>query len=246
MKNILVPIDFSEVSKSAANYAAGLARYTSAKLILYYVFAVPIPMADTPLILIEPEEFERQNMKLLHALDRKLKTKYGKIETELWSEPGFVVDAISRFTKNHKIDLVIMGVTGAGKNPGLLGSNTTSIMHRIANPVLVIPKGYEFKKPSTIALACDYKSILPEETINTFKTFVRLFDSEVLVFNVLKKDELASYQKSATEVNFENTLGDMEHSLYFPSGDDMPKEINKFIDKHKVEMLVMFPHHYNL
>jgi Universal stress protein family len=194
----------------------------------------------------EPEELEKENMKMLHALDKKLKAKYGKIETEVWNEPGFVVDEITRFTQKHKIDLVIMGVTGAGKSPGILGSNTTSVMHRITSPVLVIPKGCQFRKPSTIALACDYKSIPSDETIDKFKYFAHLFNSKVLLFNIVKKNELASYQKTVTEVNLENMLTDVEHSLHFPSGDNLPKEINKFIDKHRVDMLVMFPHHYNL
>lgn len=246
MKNILVPVDFSKVSENAADYAAEFARCINAKLILYYVFSPPVPVADVPVVFFDPQEIEKKNMKMLHTLDKKLKTKYGKIETELWNEPGFVVDAITHFTQQHKIDIVIMGVTGAGKSPGILGSNTTSVMHRIKVPVLVIPQGCEFKKPSTIALACDYKSVLPDEAIDKFKFFAHLFDSKVLLFNVIKNDELESYQKAAAEVNLENMLSDLEHSIHFSSGNNLPDEINKFIDKHKVDMLVMFPHHYNL
>lgn len=246
MKNILVPVDFSKVSENAAKYAAELARCTNANLILYHVFISPVLTTNTPMVFPEPQEFEKENMKMLHALDKKLKAKYGKIETELWSQPGFVVDEITRFTKKHTTDLVIMGVTGAGKSPGILGSNTTSVMHRIKSPVLVIPKGCEFRKPSTIALACDYNYILSDEAIDKFKVFAHLFGSRVLLFNIAKKNELTSYQKAATEGNLENMLTDVEHSIHFLSGNDMPKEINKFINKHHVDMLVMFPHHYNV
>jgi len=245
MKNILVPTDFSEVSESAADYAAELAKTTGAKLIFYYVFSVPVPVADTPVVAVPIEELEKENMKLLHALDKRVKEKHGKVETELLTQAGFVVDEVISFTKEHQVDLVVMGVTGAGKTPGILGSNTTSVMHHAASPVLVVPKGYKFKKPDIIALACDYKSVLTDNTVKRFKSFVHIFNSKVLVFNVLKPKELATYQKAATEVNLENALSDIEHTLHFPASDNLPQEINEFIDKHNAGVLVMFPRHYS-
>ncbi len=245
MKNILVPTDFSEVSDSAADYAAELAKVTNAKLILYYVFTVPVPVADTPVIAVPMEDIEKENMKLLHAMDKRIKAKHGKIEIELRTQPGFVVDEIITFTKEHRVDMVVMGVTGAGKSPGMLGSNATSVMHHAASPVMVIPKGYKFKKPEVIALACDYKSILPDEAVNKFKSFVRLFNAKVLVLNVLKPLELATYEKAATEVNLENALADLEHSLYFPASENLKDEINSFAERHNAEIITMFPHHYS-
>jgi nucleotide-binding universal stress UspA family protein len=245
VKNILVPTDFSEVSESAADYAAELAKITNAKLILYYVFTVPVPVSDVPVIAVPMEDLEKENMKLLHTMDRRMKAKHGKLEIELKTQPGFVVDEIISYTKEHKVDLVVMGVTGAGKTPGVMGSNATSVMHHASSPVMVIPKGYKFKKPDAIALACDYKSIVPDDAVTKFKSFVRLFNSKVMVFNVLKIHELATYQKAATEVNLENALGDLEHSLYFPASDNLEHEINTFIDKHNADILTMFPHNYS-
>lgn len=245
MKNILVPTDFSEVSESAVDYAAELAKATNAKLILYFVFTVPVPVADTPVITIPIPELEKENMKLLHALERRIKAKHGKIEIELRTQPGFVVDEIISFTKEHKIDMVVMGVTGAGKTPGIIGSNATSVMHHAKSPVLVIPKGYKYKKPANIALACDYKSMLPDAAVTKFKSFTSLFNAKVFVFNVLKPNELATYQKAATEVNLENALGDLEHSLYFPASENLAHEINTFVDIHEVDILTMFPHNYS-
>ncbi|HTB30583.1 MAG TPA: universal stress protein, partial [Bacteroidia bacterium] len=237
--------DFSEVSDNAADYAAELAKISNARLIFYYIFTVPVSVADTPVMAIPIEDLEKENMKLLHALDKRVKAKHGKLETELRTQPGFVVDEIISFTREHEVDLVVMGVTGSGKTPGIMGSNATSVMHNAASPVIVVPHGYKFKKPATIALACDYKSMVPDETIDRFKSFVNLFHSKVLVFNVLKPKELATYEKAATEVNLENALGDLEHSLYFPASENLHQEINTFVDKHEAEMLVMFPHNYS-
>ena len=42
MNTILVPIDFSDTSENALNYAAGLANYLSASLVLLHVDTIPV------------------------------------------------------------------------------------------------------------------------------------------------------------------------------------------------------------
>jgi len=246
--NILVPTDFSEVSESAADYAAEFALAlgkTKTRLIFSHVFTMPVPVSDIPVVTVPLEDMEKEAMKLLRALHKRITTRHGAIETELKTNPGFAVDEISSIIKSHKIDLLIMGVTGAGKAPDMYGSNATSVISRATCPVIIVPKGHKFKKPSTVALACDYKSIVPDETVEKFKSFVHLFNSKVLVFNVLKPTELATYEKAAAEVNLENALGNVKYSLHFQVSENLVQEINAFVDEHKVEILAMFPHNYS-
>jgi len=66
-----------------------------------------------------------------------------------------------------------------------------------------------------------------------------------MVFDVLKKAELISYEKAAAEVNLENSFGDMEHSIHFPSGDDFVHEVNEFSKKNHADMIAVMPHNYN-
>ena len=110
--------------------------------------------------------------------------------------------------------------------------------------MLAIPQNSTFKDASKIALACDYKSIVPDHVVQNFKKFIKIFGAKVLVFDVLKKAELVSYAKAAAEVNLENSLGTIDHSLYFPSGDDLQKEVNEFVDRHNIDILTVMPHNY--
>ena len=245
MKTILVPTDFSDVSENAMNYAAELAQFTKAKLILFHIYSVPMPVAEVPVVTIPMEEVEHESMIQLKAIDKTLKANYPGIETEVITRAGFVAEEIYLLQEDRKIDLLVMGVTGAGKAPGILGSNTTSNMKRAKCPVLVVPKGLKFKKPAKIALACDYNSTVPEAIVNTLKEYTGMFGAKLLIFDVLKRAELVSYQKSVAEVNLENSLGDVEHSLHFPSGDDLHTEINSFVEKNNADMLVMIPHDYS-
>jgi nucleotide-binding universal stress UspA family protein len=244
MKTILAPTDFSEAAESALNYAAALADFTHAKLVIFHGYSIPVPVAEVPVVTLPFEELEKENIHQLKALDKKIKVRHPKLETELITRPGFVVEEIINLLDKKKIDIVVMGLTGSGRTAAVLGSNTTSVMKKAKQPVLAIPQKCSFKNPSKIALACDYKSIVPDHVVDSFKNFIKIFGAKVLVFDVLKKAELVSYAKAAAEVNLENSLGTIDHALYFPAGDDLQKEVNDFVDSHNVDILTVMPHNY--
>ncbi|HXP48586.1 MAG TPA: universal stress protein, partial [Bacteroidia bacterium] len=165
MKTILVPTDFSEVAENAAKYAMELAKlYKRAKVIFFHVYSVPtVIAADVPMMSVPFEQMEIESNKLLKAFAAKYKD--ADIETELLVSPGFVVDEILYLLGRRRVDMIVMGVTGAGKSGGGSGSNTTSVMKLVKQPVFVIPKEVQFKKPERIALACDYTAIVSDEVI---------------------------------------------------------------------------------
>lgn len=242
MKTILVPTDFSVNAENSASYAAELAKESKAKLMLLNVFAMPVPVADVPVVMVPVEDVEAQSINQLKTFDKELKSKHPGIVTEVIARCGCVVDEVMVLVKERKTDLVVMGVTGAGRSMAVLGSNTSGIINGLKCPVLVIPEGLKYKKPEKIALACDYNSIVPEEITDELKDFVRLFHAELLVFSIYKDGELIKNEKAAREVHLENALCDIRHSLYYPEGSDVVKEINEFVEKKRADILVMLPH----
>jgi len=244
MKTILVPVDFSPTAESAANYAAELGADTKAKLILLNVYSVPVPVADVPVVFIPLDEVEAASLTQLNSLKQRLSGKCTSLEIDVITSAGFAVEEIHAITEKQHVDLIIMGVNGEGKAPGIFGSNTSAVIKKAKCMVLTVHADTKFKKPEKIGLACDYSSTLPDEVVRKFKEYVALFNSKVAVFDVLKKSELVNYQKAVAEVNLESSLGDMEHSLYYPSGDNLTKEINEFVEKNNIDTLVMVPHNY--
>ncbi|HTA84283.1 MAG TPA: universal stress protein [Bacteroidia bacterium] len=246
MKTILVPTDFSANAENAATYAAELALLAKAKLVLLNVYSVPLPVADVPVTMIPIDELEAQCMADLKSLQNKIALKHPGLESEIITKAGFVVEEILLMAEEYKADLIVMGVLGNGKSTSVFGSNTTALMKKAKCPVLAIPAGLAFVKPTKIALACDYSAIVPEHVTDTVKYFVHLLGSKLHVFNVLKRAELVTYQKASAEVNLENSLCDIEHSLHYPSGENLLEETNNFIETNNIGMLVMIPHSYNL
>jgi nucleotide-binding universal stress UspA family protein len=245
MKTILVPVDFSTTAENAAEFAAEFAKYSKAKLILFHAYSVPVPVADVPVIMIPLDEVEKESVKRLNDFNKKLTQKYPDVKTEMVTRAGFVVEEILLIMEELNPDLVIMGLIGEGRSKGFFGSNTTTVIKKAKCPVITIPSDVKFKKPEKIALACDYSATISDTVVDRFKEFVNLFNAKVLIFDVLKRAELVTYQKAVAEVNLENSLGSMAHSIYYPTGDDMQEETNNFIERNNVDMLVMIPHNYS-
>jgi nucleotide-binding universal stress UspA family protein len=63
MKNIVVPVDFSDASYNAANYAAMMANIFNANIILVHAYINPSAIDDTPAHLLNQPEKELREVK---------------------------------------------------------------------------------------------------------------------------------------------------------------------------------------
>lgn len=138
IQKILVPTDFSEVAKSALKVAVTIAQKANAELHLLHIVHIPVIDPYTPAETINTikEEEEKASQQQLAALA----LEFGQLHPQIHVKLGFAVDEIVDFSAEHKIDLVVMGTTGAsGLEEALLGSNASSVAERIKVPLLSIP-----------------------------------------------------------------------------------------------------------
>ena len=155
MKNLLVPVDFSDVTDRVITTAEQMARAFGAKVWLmhcmgeYPAFAamgeIPpfIPTPDTALPGTYPDQYRQ-----LAALTSTLRDK--GINAELLFVGGTAVGEILAIADKYQIDLVVMGSHGHGALYGLLvGTVTEGVLHQAACPLLIVPsvKKEEVAKP---------------------------------------------------------------------------------------------------
>ena len=151
IKRILVPLDFSNNSQLALDYAHGLALKFDAALHLVHVCEVPTimtPAMDAYAIAYTNwsqqlgDEAERELVKLIKALtDVKVTTEV------LFGSPA---RAIVETSGTNKADLIVMGTHGHGAVMHLLmGSVAERVVRGAACPVLTIrPREVEKEKPA--------------------------------------------------------------------------------------------------
>ena len=246
MKTILVPTDFSKASKNAAEYAVQLAGNINAKIILFHAFQIPVPTTEVPVMVITPDEFEKENEARLKKEVEGLKRK-NNIEIEYLTSPGFAVDEILTIEKEKNIDLIVMGMSGAGKiSEALIGSITTATLRKATTPVLIIPEKSIYKNPEKIVFAFDYDPRTDAHTLDALMELMKTFDSKIYIVNVKQKKELVSVEAAVTGLKLEGKLSNVEHVYYFPENKDLVEGINEFVQDKHADMVAVIPHRYNL
>ncbi len=249
MKTILVPTDFSTVSENAVNYAAEIAKVTKAKLILFHVYHMPVTATEVPIVLPNVDELEKDCMEGLLQISTRLHSKLSTTNIECIVKCGFPVDEINQYTQNSKIDLIVVGMKGAGYlTEKLIGSVTTSLIQTSNCPVLVIDEKVKFRSIRKIVLACDYNETENKKVLEPMKEFVHLFKSHVYVLNVLRKSEPV---EPVTEVvsdfiKLEHALADTTHSFHYLSNEKIIDGINEFVSEGKMDMVVMIPRKHSV
>lgn len=243
MKTILVPTDFSKAASNAAEYAINLAKAIKAKVVLFHVYHVPVPVSEVPVMVITPDELQKESEAHLKKEAAHLKKKTG-VEVTYLAKMGLAVDEILEEEKN--VSLIVMGMKGASKlSEALMGSITTATLRKVKTPVLVIPEKAEYKKPEKIVFACDYDPKTDIHTLDALKGFMKTFGSKIYVVNVKQKKESVTVEK-VTETKLESKLCDVQHVYYFPEKEDLVEGINEFVEDHQADMVAIIPHRYNL
>lgn len=139
IKNILVPIDFSECSRKALRYAVPLALEHEAAIVLLYV--VPPPFASSEYGVTDYAELQ-ENMSAHAAteLATLAREEIGNaISTRLEVKTGTPASVILHTAKELDLDLIVISTHGrTGLRHVLLGSVVENVVRRAPCPVLVV------------------------------------------------------------------------------------------------------------
>jgi universal stress protein A len=138
-KIILVPVDFSEGSTAALDYAVGLAGKLDAKIVLLNVVGVQVlgaeygmPVSASAIELIYNTN-QQELDKLVKAHNDKASFARTLLET---GDPRSVIEAAA---KKLNADLIVMGTHGRrGLRRMLIGSVAESVVRNAPCPVLLV------------------------------------------------------------------------------------------------------------
>jgi nucleotide-binding universal stress UspA family protein len=142
VKTILVPVDFSDCSRKALEYAIGFVNGFGARLILlhatwlgYIYSSEGTAIYDVRgLQKVARENAERQMRNLVRAVD------FGRTKIETVFTEGSPVIDICDFAKDHDVDLIITSTHGlTGLEHVLIGSIAEQVVRRAPCGVLVVP-----------------------------------------------------------------------------------------------------------
>ena len=139
---ILIPTDFSALSRATIEAVVTLADRNSSELFLIHALAPvavlpPLAMAALPIVLPDDTSAVKRQLDNLLVPDS---LNWLPVHREVI--PGDPERVILKFADEHDIDVIIMGThSRTGLAHFLLGSVTAAVVRRSKCPVLTVPAG---------------------------------------------------------------------------------------------------------
>lgn len=184
IKNIMVPVDFSDISKKAANYGLSFALESEARLILAHI--------GPP----DAASYDQEKKDLLELIPQDCRER---MTFEIIVKSGNVQSELLGIVEDRDIDLVVMGTHGRGYvERMLLGSVTERMLRKLHVPILTVSHldpEREIHQPGPVPMrrilyATDMTEG-SEEGLSFSIRLARAFDATLMVAHVVRFGEVA-------------------------------------------------------
>lgn len=163
---ILVPTDFSAVSRAAMRFAIQWTKQQKSRLIFTHVLDI-VKYADWSYKKVLAFELNQRTlmMRRLRSVAgdvlRRTNTPAGNCDLRM-VEGAEVDKALIELGRLEGIDLICMGTNGAGTFQRLIGTNTGNLIRRSEVPVIAVPAGYRSGPIKRILYATDLADYMNE------------------------------------------------------------------------------------
>ena len=240
MKTFLVPTDFSPAGLNAAEYAAQLAGQFGARIILFHAYMMPTPVSEVPYVMATVEDLQKENEEEIGKVAEFLEQRY-KIVAEQVVRIGVPSDEIRELTREQNVDLVIMGIKGAGGLDKIVGSTTINAVRKLKTPVLVIPHDANFRLIKDIVYATDFSYEVDPRLYMPMMQLAKKFGAKVHVLNVEKQEKVA-VEAVAGKQGTESLFEDIDHEFVTVANDSLTQGISDYLQNQPGQLLVMMAH----
>lgn len=198
MKKILFPTDFSDTANNAFLYTLHLAKLYNAEVFITHIYDKKVistlyggqpELVATIYVDVELDEFEyfKEESKKLRMIAEE--NNLSDVKLNFIFKSGSLVSTLGEIIEKEKINLVVMGTSGATNfEKKLWGSNTMNALRSLDIPILSIPKKAIFKGVKNIGFA----SALKDSDKPILANLLNFYDDNNLIIKVLyviKNDE---------------------------------------------------------
>ncbi|WP_431209569.1 universal stress protein [Puia sp. P3] len=248
MRTLVVPVDGSENSITAAHYAADLALAIDADIHLLHV----VQIVTTPSIMPAGymiEDMEKAGATLLERISADLKERtHGQADVKILLEVGNIESKITDTCRRIRPFAVVMGAPGNSFSGVLSGSPAVNAARRLPRPVLVIPGGAAFRRIRTVVLACQVKDIAGEIPLTAafLLQLKELFDSRFDILHVETDTDTKEGLQSFGLYRWQRALEAANPALHFVHSASVSEGVDKYLAENNADWLMLFPKKHSL
>lgn len=252
MKNILLPIDFSDNAWGAILTALKIFQERECTFILLNTYEPKFTnvlggKSKERLGVIYESLAKNSELKLNDTLDY-LKTNHSRSNHrfETISVSDDLVKVINQFTKERDIDLVVMGTKGAtGAKEVFMGSNTVKVIKKVRScPILAVPDEYDFKSLDAIVFPTDFTHEFGKEDLTPLIEVATNWEAEINILQVAEEYRLSEKQKNNKE-SLSKRLSNIKHSYHkVEMWNNVADAVTDFTKNNDMDLiaLINYPH----
>jgi nucleotide-binding universal stress UspA family protein len=240
---IILPIDFSENSIKALEFALALADKKHGKITLVHVIEMVYDFASQASIALDSMH------KDAHSMMKKLIEKYeaSGVQMDYLIEEGTASITVARIAEELEATLIVMGTQGvSGIKKALIGSTTVSVLKEATCPILVVPAEANVSQINKITLALEFAN----HEVPFIDQVVTLSEKWGLALELLHVQTDADFKDELSALGIETYIGknhpDIPAKFHTIPAKSAGEGLNLFLEKQENLIFVMCHQHKNL
>lgn len=244
IEKILIPIDFSESSLIAIEHGAFTAQLFKAELVLLHVvekhwekFSIVAPEMRVE----APDDFFNAIEKRLEETASNIRSKYGVKSTCITTD-GNIFSEIVSVSKEHSVDLVVMGTHGAsGVVEFFVGSNTYKVVTESVCPVISVRAHANKVGFKNIVLPID-DSIHSRQKINHAVVLAKNFAAKIHILGLSDsndEEELKKFEMKLEQIEDYLKKCDLPYSRKTINGGNQAKVSYDYAKSVNADLIVI-------
>lgn len=243
MKNILVPVDFSDNSKQALRFALEFFADGDSQFTILNTYFIPYP--STQVRITGDDVIEQRAAETYEEFIADILEEYPDITSRVkfLFKIGQIEAVVNALVHNDEYDIIVMGTKGAsGIKEVLIGTTTASLIGKVKTPIIAVPEDCELKKPKKIVFALDHLNKLERAALSPLISLAEKYKSEIQILNVYMFDnDLSREEKGQIADLFEG----VDYSLHEVKNENIGEGIEEFVKAFGVDMLCLVHHKYS-
>ena len=255
LNKILLPVDFSDYSRKAADFAIDLGKKVDAEITVFHTFYDPminsLPFPDTFLynmdteeLVVELQEKAEKGMEDFKQYIEEKNNELGenKLVINYEMTKGIAEEEIVRFSKEYNPLLIIMGTRGKDrKSIDLIGSVTAEVIDMAKYPVLVIPEDFNYQGLENIKNVL-YTTSFDEadfKALDILEKFLRPLNVKIICVHVEPRQHSKWDEVKMEGLNeyMRKTYNQTDVVCDLIDNEDFLEGIEQYVKEHKIDFI---------
>jgi nucleotide-binding universal stress UspA family protein len=231
MRKVLIPTDFSPVSKNALVYGLNLYKNSDTEFEIIHIYHPAFDPVQ-PEILESSLGLETVKNEIMEGFVNSVSklAEENNVLLESRIEIGLTVEKIVELSRDY--ELIIMGSTGINSLISqIFGGISSEVASKSKCPVLLVPTSVNYKRLNNIIYSYDYDGI-DDAVLNDVGGFTKRYNAKIHFVHIYNKEK-----KSINIVLPHNF--DIDHTISIVQADSVREGLSKYIEENEIDIVIM-------